>query len=112
MAGRAFFLYFFLTVVFRFKVAVWAGLGIPISFAVSCAWVDGEQSINMISMFAFIMTLGIIVDDTIVVAEQSYTEFTNGLPAEKAAEKGAHAMLVPVMAASLTTVGAFMPLLV
>ena len=64
----------------------------------------------MISMFALIMSLGIIVDDTIVVAEQGVTEFHSGMSAAKAVIIGAQRMLVPIMASSLTTI-AFLPLL-
>ena len=66
----------------------------------------------MISLFALIMTLGIIVDDTIVVGEQAVSEFENGRDAKSAAYFGAQKMLGPVIAASFTTVAAFLPLLV
>jgi multidrug efflux pump subunit AcrB len=97
---------------FNFKVAFWIAFGIPVSFcaAMFMLYTQGG-SINMISLFALIMTLGIIVDDTIVVGEQAVTEFEEGKEPEKAALVGAKKMLSPVIAASLTTVAAFLPLL-
>ena len=68
-------------------------------------------SINMISLFALIMSLGIIVDDTIVVGEESLTN-TKHMPLGQAIEHGAKKMLAPITAASLTTIAAFIPLLV
>ena len=65
----------------------------------------------MISLFAMIMSLGIIVDDTIVVAEQAVTEYDSGKPALEAVIVGAKKMFVPIIASSLTTVAAFLPLM-
>ena len=73
-------------------------------------WMSG-QTINMISLFALIMMLGIIVDDAIVVGEHTATRFALGDSADMAAENGAGRMVAPVMAASLTTIAAFMPIL-
>ena len=101
-------LYFFLDT----RIAGWVALSIPISlsaalFMLYCL----GGSINMISMFAMIMSLGIIVDDTIVVAEQSVTEYQSGKSAIDSVVLGAKRMLIPIMASSLTTVAAFLPLL-
>ena len=68
-------------------------------------------SINMISLFALIMALGVIVDDAIVVGEDALTHYQGGEPALTAAEGGARRMLIPVLASSLTTVAAFLPLM-
>ena len=97
-------LYFFLDT----RIAAWVALSIPISLSVALfvLYCLGG-SINMISMFALIMSLGIIVDDTIVVAEQGVTEFHSGMSAAKAVIIGAQRMLVPIMASSLTTIAAF-----
>ncbi len=98
---------------FNLRIAFWIAFGIPISFsaAIAILYLLGG-SINMISLFALIMTLGIIVDDTIVVGEQAVSEFENGRDAESAAYFGATKMFAPVIAASFTTVAAFLPLLV
>ena len=69
-------------------------------------------SINMISLFAFIVVLGIVVDDAIVVGENIYThQQRHGQPACAAAIDGAQEVAVPVIFAVLTTMAAFVPLL-
>jgi multidrug efflux pump subunit AcrB len=94
------------------RVAFWVAVGIPVSvMAAMMALHLFGGSINMISMFAMVMAMGIIVDDAIVVGEQAVTEFQNGSGPVAAAENAALRMLPPVAASSLTTVAAFMPLL-
>jgi multidrug efflux pump subunit AcrB len=94
------------------RVAWWVTMGIPVSFLATLAilYLAGG-SINMISLFALIMALGVIVDDAIVVGEDALTHYQNGEPALTAAEGGARRMLIPVLASSLTTVAAFLPLM-
>ncbi|MFO7954893.1 efflux RND transporter permease subunit [Thioalkalivibrio sp.] len=93
-------------------IALRVALGIPIAFTAAFVvlWVVGG-SINMISLFGFIMSLGIIVDNAIVVSEHAYSLHQSGLPAGRAARDGARRMVGPVVAASLTTVAAFLPLM-
>ncbi|MEJ2564978.1 MAG: efflux RND transporter permease subunit [Gammaproteobacteria bacterium] len=94
------------------RVAWWVTAGIPVSFLATLAILYAAGgSINMISLFALIMALGIIVDDAIVVGEDALTHYQNGEPALTAAEGGARRMLIPVLASSLTTVAAFLPLM-
>ena len=94
----------------RFRVAIWVALGIPaaISATLAIMLVTG-QSINMISLFALIMMLGIIVDDSIVVAEHIDYQYEKNHDAFKASYIGVSKMLGPVTAASLTTVAGFAP---
>ena len=101
-------LYLFLTG----RVAFWVAVGIPVSFMATLAiiYVAGD-SINMISLFALIMALGIIVDDAIVVGEDALAHYQAGEAPLLAAEGGARRMFAPVMASSLTTVAAFLPLM-
>ncbi len=101
-------LYLFLTG----RVAFWVALGIPVSFMATLfiLWLSGG-SINMISLFALIMALGIIVDDAIVVGEDALAHYQRGEAPLLAAEGGARRMLAPVMASSLTTIAAFIPLM-
>ncbi len=95
------------------RVALWVTIGIPVSFMATLAIVYlGGGSINMISMFALIMALGIIVDDAIVVGEDALTHYQTGEGSLEAAEGGARRMLAPVMSSSLTTIAAFIPLFV
>ena len=93
-------------------VALRVALGIPIAFtaALIVLWIVGG-SINMISLFGFIMSLGIIVDNAIVVSEHAYTLHQKGQDATEAAGNGARRMFAPVISASLTTVAAFLPLM-
>ena len=94
------------------KVAMWVAMGIPVSlmaaFAVLYAF---GGSINMVTLFATIMSLGIIVDDTIVVGEEALTQLEKGKDAYSAVTIAAHKMLFPIMASSLTTIAAFIPLM-
>lgn len=94
------------------RVAFWVAVGIPTSFmgALAVLYLFGG-SINMISLFGLIMTLGIIVDDAIVVGEDAMTHYQYGENSLMAAEGGAQRMLAPVMSSSLTTVAAFLPLM-
>jgi multidrug efflux pump subunit AcrB len=94
------------------RVAFWVAIGIPVSFAgtLGVMYVLGG-SINMVSMFALIMALGIIVDDAIVVGEDALTHYTKGEDHLRAAEGGARRMFVPVLSSSLTTISAFLPLM-
>ncbi|PSL12495.1 multidrug efflux pump subunit AcrB [Marinobacterium halophilum] len=94
------------------RVAFWVSVGIPVSLmtALAVLWGIGG-SINMMSLFAFIMALGIIVDDAIVVGEDTLTHVQRGEPGLSAAIGGARRMAAPVIASSLTTIAAFLPLL-
>ncbi len=94
------------------RVAFWVAIGIPTSFlgALAILYFFGG-SINMISLFALIMTLGIIVDDAIVVGEDALTHYQYGENSLMAAEGGAMRMLAPVVSSSLTTMAAFLPLM-
>jgi multidrug efflux pump subunit AcrB len=94
------------------RVAFWVAVGIPVSFMATLAvlYLVGG-SINMISLFALIMALGIIVDDAIVVGEDAQAHFDMGEDPLMASEGGARRMLPPVLASSLTTIAAFLPLM-
>jgi multidrug efflux pump subunit AcrB len=97
----------------RFELAVWVSIGIPISFLGTFAlmpWLD--VSINMMSLFAFIVVLGIVVDDAIVVGENIYSHSQRGKPGLLAAIEGTQEVAVPVTFAVLTTIAAFAPMLV
>ncbi|MHA1164730.1 MAG: efflux RND transporter permease subunit [Alphaproteobacteria bacterium] len=93
------------------RVAFWVAAGIPVALTATLAvmWASG-QSINMVSMFALIMMIGIIVDDAIVVGEHAATRQQLGDTRLEAAERGATRMLLPVVAATLTTQAAFFPI--
>ncbi len=100
-----------LFVFLNIRVAFWVAMGIPVAIlATAGVMLFTGQSINMISMFAIIMSLGIIVDDAIVVGEHSSYLKSKGYRPLEAAEKGALRMLAPVFASSLTTIAAFLPI--
>ncbi len=95
------------------RVAFWIAVGIPVAMLANLGvMLASGQSINMVSLFAMIMTLGIIVDDAIVVGEHAAACRDRGMAPQPAAETGALRMLAPVSASSLTTIAAFLPLLV
>ncbi|MEE2820356.1 MAG: efflux RND transporter permease subunit [Pseudomonadota bacterium] len=95
------------------RVAFWVTLGIPVSFLATLAilWMIGG-TINMISLFGMIMALGVIVDDAIVVAEDTLSLYQAGQTPINAALNGSERMLAPVVSSSLTTIAAFSPLLI
>lgn len=94
------------------RVAFWVTVGIPVSFMATLMvlYLIGG-SIDMISLFALIMALGIIVDDAIVVGEDALTHYQQGGAPLQAAEGGARRMFWPVISSSLTTIAAFLPLM-
>ena len=93
------------------KLAFWVTLGIPISILGSFLFLPlTGASINMITLFAFIITLGIVVDDAVVVGENVYEKRERGLPFLQAATEGARDIAGPVIFAVLTNIVAFLPL--
>lgn len=94
------------------RVAFWVAVGIPVSFmaAIAVLYALGG-SINMISLFGLIMSLGIIVDDAIVVGEDAFAHYQSGEPSLTASEGGARRMLAPILSSSLTTISSFIPLM-
>ncbi len=94
------------------RIAFWVMVGIPTAFLATLGlMLVFGGSINMISLFALIMALGIIVDDAIVVSEDADTHRRMGEGPAQAALGGARRMFWPVVAASVTTIAAFMPLM-
>ncbi|MCU0693149.1 MAG: efflux RND transporter permease subunit, partial [Polyangiaceae bacterium] len=93
------------------RLAFWVTLGIPTSFLGALLVMPAtDVSINMISLFAFIVTLGIVVDDAIVVGEAVYKRRREGMSHVEAAIVGLRDVWAPVTFAVLTTVIAFTPL--
>ncbi|MCP3954383.1 MAG: efflux RND transporter permease subunit, partial [Desulfobacterales bacterium] len=93
------------------RLAFWVSLGIPISFLGSLLFLPlAGVSINMVSMFAFIVTLGIVVDDAIVVGENVYLNRQKGCRWITAAVDGAREISIPVVFSVLTNMIAFVPM--
>ena len=112
--GRAglFLVLLVLTLFLRLRLAFWVSVGIVVSF-MGAFWLMPplDLSINMISLFAFIIVLGIVVDDAIVVGENIYRHLQMGKRGLEAAIEGVREVAVPVTFSILTTVAAFAPLL-
>ncbi|MHC4088521.1 MAG: efflux RND transporter permease subunit, partial [Planctomycetota bacterium] len=100
-----------LTLFLNIRLAFWTMMGIPISF-LGAFWLLPlfDVTINMISLFAFIMSLGIVVDDAIVVGENIFVYRQQGMDRIEAAIRGVKEMTLPVTLAVLTTMIAFVPL--
>ena len=94
------------------RLAFWVAMGLALSFIGTFAvlWYMGV-SINMISMAAFILVLGIVVDDAIVVSESVHRKHADGLHGEDGAVVGVQEVATPVIFAVLTSVIAFTPML-
>lgn len=94
------------------RLAFWVSLGIPISFFGSFLLLSTTDiSINIISMFAYIISLGIVVDDAIVIGEAIYAHRKAGKSFFEAAVEGSRRVAMPVVFAVLTNIVAFMPLM-
>jgi len=99
-----------LSLFLRPSLAFFVAIGIPVSFLGT--FMIGPfvgVSVNLISLFAFILVLGIVVDDAIVVGESVFTEFQKSGPGVESAIRGTHAVSTPVTYAVLTTMVAFLP---
>ncbi|HFD81564.1 MAG TPA: efflux RND transporter permease subunit, partial [Gammaproteobacteria bacterium] len=100
-------LYLFL----NFRVALITAMGIPVSFLVAVLMIHYlGYTINMVSLFAFLIALGLVVDDAIIVTENIYRHMEQGAPAGQAALAGSREVMWPVLASTTTTIAAFVPM--
>ena len=104
-----------LVVLFLFlnaRTAIWVAAGIPAALlaAMALAWALGH-AVNMVILFGTILAIGLVVDDAIVVAEHAETRARRGDDPLQAAMEGARRMAGPVFSSSLTTIAAFLPLI-
>jgi len=96
----------------EYRLAFWVMMGMTLSFIGGLVMLPAiGVSINMISMFAFLVVLGIVVDDAIVVGENIYEKRQHGMPFRQAAVEGAREVAGPVTFSILTNIVAFIPLL-
>jgi len=101
-----------LSLFLRPAVALWVGLGIPVCFLGGLAMMPVlGLTLNMLTMFAYLLVLGIVVDDAIVTGENIYRHQRNGLSPADAALIGTKEVAVPVTFGVITTMVAFAPLL-
>ena len=104
--------FFVLAIFLDLRLAFWVALGIPIAVLGACGvLLAAGQTLNMLSMFAFLMALGIVVDDAIVIGENIYRHREMGKPYVQAAIDGAFQVLPSVTASVATTIVAFIPLM-
>ncbi len=101
-----------LTLFLRFKVAIWVAAGIPIAI-LGAIWMFPFAGINISSLtvLAFILVLGIVVDDAIVVGERIFSHETIQKNHREAAIAGTAEVITPVVFGVLTTIAAFLPIL-
>ncbi|AAZ26221.1 efflux RND transporter permease subunit [Colwellia psychrerythraea] len=103
---------FFMSLFLDFRLAFWVVAGIPSAFLGAILFLPSFGiSINMVSMFGFIIALGIVVDDAIIAGENIYTHMQEGMPFSSAAQLGAQEVAKPLTFAILTNIIAFIPLL-
>ena len=104
-----FFIVIILLAIFlNWRLAFWVALAIPISFCGMFLLVPLTGiTINIMSVFGMILVIGILVDDGIVIAENIYQKYEEGLPANEAALEGTMEVLPAVFSAIVTTVIAF-----
>jgi multidrug efflux pump subunit AcrB len=102
---------FALGLLLELRVAFWTAIGIPVSILGSLILLPlMDASVNMISVFGFIVTLGIVVDDAVVVGEDIFHKISQGMSRMDAAVAGVKEMTVPVVFAVSTNIIAFLPL--
>lgn len=93
------------------KLAFWVAMGIPISLLGACAvLLQFDQTLNMLSLFSFLIALGIVVDDAIVIGENVYTHRAMGKTPLQAAIDGTIEVVPSVFSSVATTVFAFVPM--
>ncbi|MEX0618540.1 MAG: efflux RND transporter permease subunit [Pseudohongiellaceae bacterium] len=96
----------------RFKLALWVAVGMPVAIAGAlCLFPSAGLSISTLTVMGFILVLGIVVDDAIVVGERIHSWESRGLPMREAAVRGTLEVSVPVIFGVLTTIAAFLPIL-
>ncbi len=96
---------------FNFRITFWTTMGIPFSFCLSIIICYSLGiTLNLMSMFGFIIVIGMIVDDAIIVSENIYRRKELGEPLVSAAINGTKEMFVSIMAVTATTIVAFYPL--
>ncbi|UXI03582.1 efflux RND transporter permease subunit [Photobacterium sp. TY1-4] len=94
------------------KLAFWVALGIPVALCGTLGAMNGlDYSINDITLFGFILVLGILVDDAVVVGESIHARQHPHRPPKEAAWQGVHAVSVATVFGVLTTIVAFSPML-
>ncbi len=114
MTMGAVLVFLILTLFLRLRVALWVMVGIPISFLGALWWLPLTPypvNINLLSLFGFILVLGIIVDDAIIIGESIYTNITTHGNTLDNVIRGTKIVAMPATFGVLTTIAAFFPML-
>ncbi|MHA7837734.1 MAG: efflux RND transporter permease subunit, partial [bacterium] len=110
--GGFFLVFVVLATFLRLRLAIWVSLGVPLSILGALAlFPAADISIDVISLFAFIMVLGLLVDDAVVVGENIHRHQENAEDPLESAIVGAQEVSVPVIFGVLTTIAAFLPMI-
>ena len=110
----ALLVFFILALFLNLKLAFWVIMGIPVCFLGTLLFMPLEPfslSINLLTLFAFILVLGIVVDDAIVIGESAYSEIEQKGYSTNNVILGAQKVAIPATFGVLTTIAAFMPML-
>ncbi len=114
MITGGFLVFLMLSLFLQLRLAFWVMIGIPICFLGTIALMPlpmFDISINMISLFGFILVLGIVVDDAIVIGESAYSEIEKYGKSTDNVVRGAKKVAIPATFGVLTTMVAFIPML-
>ncbi len=114
LAMGALLVFIVLALFLEIKLAFWVMLGIPVCFLGAMAMINTpyiHASLNMISLFGFILVLGIVVDDAIITGESAYTEQEIHGHSVESVINGVHRVAIPATFGVLTTIVAFAPTL-
>ncbi|BAJ00695.1 efflux RND transporter permease subunit [Shewanella violacea] len=114
MIYGALLVFIILAIFLDLKLAFWVMMGLPVCFLGAMLVMPIEPfslSINMLTLFAFILVLGIVVDDAIVIGESAYTEIEKHGHSLENVVRGANKVAMPATFGVLTTIAAFMPML-
>lgn len=112
LLGGALLVFGVLALFLRLKLAFWVMVGLPVAF-LGTIWMlpTADVSINMLSLFGFILVLGIVVDDAIIIGESIYTHIRRDGHSLKSVVAGVNEVAVPATFGVLTTAVAFIPIL-
>ena len=108
----AFLVFLTLALFLRLKLAFWVMVGLPVAFLGTFMFMPTvDVTVNMMSLFAFILVLGIVVDDAIVIGESAYTNMREKGHSVENIVEGVLKVAVPATFGVLTTIAAFLPIL-
>lgn len=114
MGLGALLVFIVLSLFLRVKLAFWVIVGLPVCFLGTLMFMPASQidvSINMLSLFGFILVLGIVVDDAIIMGESAYSEIDKKGHSTDAVIRGVKKVAMPATFGVLTTIAAFSPML-